>query len=395
MAGNNVIVPSMEKDWAPVSLSLKQSTGKLFRKHILTKGPLRHPKTGKNITIDDKFVASLKQNFDNGICDIVQVPLANDKNEHSEDPSRNIGEVVGIEDDPKTGKVYALVDARDEKAKISLGKTYLGASAMMSLDYTDTATDEKVGPTLLHVAVTNRPYVTKLDPYTEVVAASAEYGSDEEITILQFASQEDSVAGKTGSGGADSVAELKARVKELEDQLADATDGDNDAEDQAEKTKVAASAAAEEARVELASQIATILNGTDDVNLSATEVTQDDVISAVAELANRNVVLSSGVTEQAERIQALERRGVESEVDALVLTGYIIPAKRDTYVDLALSNPALFEQLVPDEPIVELSRESGIAPEVERTGEHETDIDAEIARLTASDGPAARYVRGN
>src|ERR1043165_5409406 len=111
-----VIIPSKdssaydEMTEASVELSRK-SSGTLFRKHILNVGKdLIHPAVGR-MKIDDDFVKSLKSNFDNKACDIVQVPLANDKNQHVEDPDRNVGEVVDIE--VKDNKVYAVIDARD------------------------------------------------------------------------------------------------------------------------------------------------------------------------------------------------------------------------------------------------------------------------------------------
>src|SRR3954454_24182072 len=84
-------------DEVPAALArTRKVQGKLFEKHILNLGPLLHPKTGGTINIDDAFVRSMQDNFARGVCDIVQVPLANDKNEHVETASANLGEVVGI-----------------------------------------------------------------------------------------------------------------------------------------------------------------------------------------------------------------------------------------------------------------------------------------------------------
>src|ERR1700759_4581691 len=123
MSDELVIVPSDGDGYVNLA---RTKTGRLFRKHLLNKGPLRHPKTGETINVDDAFIAKLKKNFDDKICDIVQVPLANDKNEHTEDPNRNIGEVVHIE--VNGDKVYAVMDIRDPEHAAKLGKTYLGAS---------------------------------------------------------------------------------------------------------------------------------------------------------------------------------------------------------------------------------------------------------------------------
>src|SRR5437773_629317 len=150
-AGSGTYTPV---DEVPAALARQRKVqGKLFEKHILNYGPLIHPKTGGTITIDDAFVRSMQDNFAKGVCDIVQVPLANDQNEHVEGPAANLGEVVGIKS--RDNKVYALLDARQDADKF--GKTYLGSSAFLSTNYTDSSTGKKAGPTLLHVAVTNRP----------------------------------------------------------------------------------------------------------------------------------------------------------------------------------------------------------------------------------------------
>lgn len=142
-----------------------------FRKHLLSTGPLIHPKTGKIVQVDDAFIRTMQENFNAGVCDIVSVPLADKDNRHSEAPERNTGRVVGLE--REGGKVYAVMDIADPEVAGKLGSTLLGASAMISLDYTDTRTGRKVGPTLLHSCITNRPYCVGLEDYSEVLAATA------------------------------------------------------------------------------------------------------------------------------------------------------------------------------------------------------------------------------
>ena len=144
--------------------------GALFKKHILTLNKtFVHPKTGKPLTLGEPFWSQLKANFDRGVS-MVQVPLVGPDNKHTESPLANTGEVVGLERDGD--KIVALLDIRDPQVASKLGKTLLGASAMLSLDYTDTSTGQKVGPALLHTAITNRPHLVDLEPYEPVVAAS-------------------------------------------------------------------------------------------------------------------------------------------------------------------------------------------------------------------------------
>ncbi len=364
-----VIVPSPGADWQQASsiVGLARSvSGKLFRKHILNRGGLIHPDTGETINIDDSFINTMKQNFTNQICDIVQVPLANDRNEHVENPAANLGEVVGVEDDPKSGKVYALVDVRKDAE--NFGTTYLGASALFHLNYKNTKTGERVGPTLLHVAVTNRPYVTRLDPY-EAVAAAAEAFTDPAVMELSGRPPEGNVP------------------RSLEDVLAELkTDHDVDVEGlRAELSTAQEKVATAEGDTALAEQIAATLRGTGaEVKLTGAEVSSADLVSAVAELAQNNVALSNARDEASDRIAALEKRNTATEIDGYIAEGRILPAKREVYLSMALSHRDMFDQVLPTEPLVALGVEQGQAPRGDEHKQREIDVDSEIARLTAS-----------
>lgn len=354
------IAPSPDADFVELGATRK---GRLFKKHILNKGTLYHPKTGEAINVDDTFVNTLKSNFENGVCDIVQVPLANDKNEHSEAPDRNIGRVVGIEADGD--KVYAMIDAR--KHADDLGETLLGASAMMSLDYTDTKTLERKGPTLLHVAVTNRPYVTGLEEYEEVVAASAEYSSDTVVLTpaAPAVAKEAKDMNKT---------ELLAALKALK--------GDDaiTAEDlKGLGIELPKGEAAPDATLTALTQT---LANTGLVQLSAgDQITGADVVNAVAQLAQNNLQLSNTVGE-------LTKDKARTYVHSLVEDARILPAQEEAMLTLYMTNRELFDQIVPEKPLVTLSAESGITPPDPTP---QIDVESEISRYLemASQGGTA------
>lgn len=350
-----VVIPSHEVDYTYLSRSPQ---GRLFRKHILTMGSLRHPVTGATINVDNAFVSKLKDNFFSGVCDIVQVPLADSQNRHSEDPTRNIGEVVDVQE--SDGKIYAVIDARNEDMADKLGKTLLGVSAMLSLDYLDTKTNKRVGPTLLHACVTNRPYVTGLDDYQEIVAASAD--SDSQVVVLTPANQEP----------------VMRTLEELTKELLEEHGVDLSALQTQAGTGAADTAA-------LTAQIVEQLRSSGTLKLSAADqVTADDVVGAVAELAQTNVALTN-------RVGTLESVAADSEVQRLVDEGRIMPAQKAVMIELRLTNEDTFNRLVPDKPIVAMSREAGVTPpEDEAT---KANLDAEIARLTASEGPASMYFK--
>ena len=369
-----IIVPSGVSDGGYIPLS-RTKQGRLFRKHILNKGTLIHPSTKQELAIDDEFVSKLKENFDNKVCDIVQVPLAGPKNEHTEAPDRNIGEVIGIEE--SDGKIYALIDAREESAAQGLGKTLLGASAMMHLDYTDTRTGERAGPALLHVCVTNRPYVTGLEDYEELIAASADNVG--EVVILS--QEENKVMTKSElleqlkeTFGVD-VSALEAQVTALTSQ------------NEGLVAKVAEAAPA----VELSNKLSSALVESKVVELSnGEELSNEKIVDSIVSLGEDNVELSSKVetleeekVELSSQLEGYVKSDAEHTVDSLVSEGRIIPANRDAMVELRLSNKEMFDKLVPENPVVSLSQEEGTNVTDEQGRQVEEDIDAEIARLTA------------
>lgn len=365
---NLVIVPSngpsfSEMDSAKIELARK-STGRLFKKHILNKGNLLHPVTGEKLNVDDDFVSKLKKNFEDKVCDIVQVPLANDKNEHSEDPTRNIGEVIGIEEDDN--KVYALIDVRDEKAADKMGKTLLGASAMMHLNYKDTRTGEYRGPTLLHTCVTNRPYVLGLDDYEEIVAASADNSEEAVLLTEEPAETKEEAAPAEDEQQLDSPDE---ETKEMtKDEMLTALKSEHGIDVEALQEQAAKASAA----TELSNAIADALKGAQTVALS-NGANVEDVTKAVTELANEKVALSN-------RVEGLEKVQAENDVQKLVDEGRILPAQKDAMVTLKLSNVEMFNSLVPAEPIIKMSNEEGSAPKDEKPA---LDVDKEIARYAA------------
>lgn len=337
-----IVVPSSDEGFVPLA---RTRTGRLFKKHILNMGDLRHPVSGSRIRVDDAFVAKLTDNFKSGVCDIVQVPLADKDNKHTEDPMANIGEVVDIQ--ASAGKVYAIFDARDEKAADKLGKTLLGASAMMHLDYTDSRTGKKVGPTLLHVCVTNRPYITGLEDYKEIVAASAD-GSGEAVLFTPFEQEERSGMDKD---------ELIAALAE-------------------HGVDVAALSAKAEQYDAAAAKLAQIQQNPGEIKLTA-DVTGADVVGAIAELSNHNGALNS-------RVEVLEASAAAVEVDSLIKQGRIVPAQRDVMLELKMSQPETFDRLVPETPIVAMSAEAGLTPPEDQAQQKK--LDEEIARLTNPEG---------
>jgi Mu-like prophage I protein len=340
-----MVVPSQDPDFVELS---RTKQGRLFRKHILSTGPLYHPKTGQRIEITESYLDKVVSNFQAKVCPIVQFPAANERNEHTEDPLRNLGEVIDLK--REGNKLYSYIDARDAKAADGLGKTLLGASALLHTNYRDTRTNTVVGPTLLHVCATNRPYLTDLDSYEEVVAATSDSQGDEPLVMLAHHEQELPVSR--------TLADILTELKEEH--------GIDVAALQAQQTELTNALSA--------SGLIQLTNGE--------TLTSTDVASAVSALAESHLALTNSVTE-------LRTKDAAREVDDLIQAGRIIPAQRETYVDLRLSNAELFDKLVPETAILAFSAPAGVGSDDEAKARKAAD---EVARLTAPGGAAADYV---
>lgn len=329
--------------------------GRLFRKHILNFGKLHY--NGKDIDIDDEFYSLMLSNFQNGIGDIVQVPIAGDKNEHTEDPNRNIGEVVGLS--AIDGKIYVDIDARDEEAAKKLGKTLLGASAGFYTNYLDTSTGKRVGPTLIHVAITNRPYVTRLDGFEEVLLSRMADGRGEAVFLT-----------------ADKEENSQMTLDELFTALK--VDHDIDVKELQRKAEIADRA------VTLSSKIRGDIADAGFVALSAQSDESLADIEEAIEAYNEKIVELSAQVEEVRETQA--RSVAEARVQELVDGAYITEDKKETYIKLAMTDVETFEAVIPTEPMVVLSQENGSdePPAGEEDPKEETDEEI-VARIANSD----------
>lgn len=329
----------------------KEVKGRLFRKQILHEGSFIHPKNpSKRVVIDREFAEALVANFNSGECDIVQVPIVDGANRHSEDPLRNIGEVVGLSYIPGKG-VFADIDAR--KHADELGKTIIGGSAMISTAYENKVTGEVKSPVLLHVAATNRPYITQLEGFTEVLSMSDTTFDQDDVVILSEPENE--------TGGAMSKDEMIAALKEYGIDVPDL-----------------------QRRAAAVNDIAALSNLIDP---NDSTITLSDLAQATVELDGKNEELNGVIADKDAELEALkaERDGLllsaaEVEIDALIAEGRIFPKARQKMIELSVHDRETFDALVPDEAVVALSDSQTVTTfEDSNTGVDEG-ISAEIAR---------------
>lgn len=361
----------------------RQATGTVFRKHLLNLGTLHHPKTGEVLRLDDAWYGQLKANFDNQVCDIVQVPLADSQNKHTEHPLSNTGEVIGIE--REGNRIYSLLDVRDPDVVKGLrNKTLLGASAFLHMDYRDTRSNKNVGPTLLHHCITNRPYVIGLEDYQEVVAASADGGGD--VVVLSApepsaaepdAHDEEPAGPADGQGDHVGLAQEDTVPEMTKDELLARLREQHGIDVTALEAKASAgpdtsalTAALTEALKAAAPTLSLTSAEGEDGKLELS-----DVVGAVAELAAQHRVFG-------DRVVALEREGAEAEIDGYISEGRVLPKQRAAYVTMALTARDQLEVMLPEKPIVALNAQAGTGGRPQGEQRQELDIDQEILRLT-------------
>jgi hypothetical protein len=340
------IIPAGSGTEGYVELGGSGTGGAVFRKHILNLGPLHYD--GRVYNLDDQWYTKLAKNFKNHVS-MVQAPVADGRNKHTEDPLRNGGEVVGLERDGN--KVYTVIDVRNPAVAEGLrNKTIMGASAMLSMDYEDSRTGQKVGPALLHHCFTNRPHVLDLEPYEEIVAATAD-SADMDFDDPVVLATEDPVPTKD-----ELIAALKA-------------DHGIDVE------ALTAAASARTDTAALTAAIAEALGGT--VSLSGESLDQSDVVGAIVELARKNETLEGSV-------KKLNRKDAERTVQGYVDDGRLLAKSKDRAVEMYLTDglEGLDDFLAPaDAPFIKMSASAGLTGDGDGAKQQEFDIDSEIERL--------------
>lgn len=326
-----ILSSQVTDDYVECSRRHVKSTGTLFKKQIFRWGEFSHPMNSDiKINVDQDFYNALKRNFDNGVCPIVQVPLANEQNQHVESPERNIGEIVDMSSDDEGVNVY--IDVRRHAEDV--GEIILGASAKISLNYKDTRTNTFVGPTLLHVAATNRPYLVDLNDF-ETVSASAADTNEEPILLLSNVEEM-----------SNSEEDIKMNKEEL---IAALSEHGIDV------------AAGQQALTDIEGFVA-LSNVLGDDIVATPDTLSQTIVDLTASIADRD----SKLAEREERIQQLTSQmqeaslsAAEAEVDGLIQDGRILPAWRDNMVQLSMNDRDAFTTfLLPEEYAkVELSEQ--------------------------------------
>lgn len=347
-----------------------RAQGRVFRKQILKYGDLRYK--GKKYKVDDAFADSVVRNFQT-VGEIVHAPKAGPRNEHTDDPDRNLGEVINVMKNEKG--VYVDIDVRADGEADKIGKTLLGVSGLLALNHENRETGERVGPTLLHACITNRPYVTGLEDFEEILAMTAEGADISSETVVLTDDETEEQAMPTNkeeliealkNDHQFDVAALSAEVEELRPL----------------KDEVAALRPQAEGYVTLSAKIKETFEADDEViALSAgSEATVENFVETVEKAHDKIVTLSAEI----ETIQKdADDKEAEAEVDKLILTGFVLPKKKEAALKHRKLDADNFRESLPDNPIIALSHEAG-EEAIEIPGKtYEEEIDR-LSKLTPS-----------
>lgn len=345
---------------------------RVYRKEMLRVGTWRHPDApGGKLEITPSVLQTIISNFRAGVRDDVPVPKG-----HDLDALENSGHVVGLEA-TEDGRLFGLVEIKDDGVADDIDQGKLtGGSALINLNHQDHETGATHGPTLVHWAITNAPFIKGLAPYEAVALGEEAEGA---IVISLNDRKEGSV---------DPIKEALEALKDASDEdiqkaLAELRPGVLKTEgDDAPDLDTIKAEAKEEGRQEV---VAALSEAGLKVELPAAK-SKDEKPVVDVKSSPEYVSLAERVDEMA-RERLTEK--AEALIDGAIQQGKVIPAQRDALLEVALSEDGKglerVEKLIPENPVVDLG-ELGVETGKETNGVKLSDEDAEkeAARLVDS-----------
>lgn len=167
---------------------LRQLSGSktVFKKQLIRFGEWIDPVWPEDVMrIDRVFLEQLVKNYNNGIPGRIPVPLT-----HTDNPEYNTGELIEltIEGDGTSiedGLYGVLEIRREETADDIRNELIFDVSISFATNYTDNENGAQYGPTLLHVALVNNPYIKKMGGFTSLSEELKKFfGADMQVRSL-------------------------------------------------------------------------------------------------------------------------------------------------------------------------------------------------------------------
>lgn len=355
---------------------------RLFRKELLRVGSWSHPDApGGKLEITRAMFDKIKANFQARARDDVPVPFG-----HDLDALKNSGHVVGLEQEGD--RLFGLVEVKDEEVAedIASGKI-TGGSALLNLNHVDHESGEEQGPTLIHWALTNAPFIKGLAPYEAIALGEEAKGA----TVLTLSE------GKEGS--VDPIQQALEALKDASDEdirkaLAESRPEVLKAEAEGDESTDLESVKAEAAKEAREEVFAALSEAGIKVELSEAgskakgkQETKVDVSEAPEFVAMSEKVDTL--------IEAAAKKDAEAVIDAAIKDGKLEPAKKDVFLEIALSEGGMerIAKLIPENPVVDLS-EIGVSVGTATTGLSDEDAQTEADRYVSAYLPSAEKKEG-
>jgi len=173
-----------------------------FDKELLRVGKWQHcaSRTGV-LDVTKDMLKSIVKNFKDKVLDNVFVPLGHPT---TDDPSKNVGEVVGLELSKDESKLMAKIDVKETSVSDKIRNGLIkGISASFTENYTQKDTGKDIGPTLFHAALVSEPYIKKMEGFVPLS------DSLEGSKVISLENMDKPLT----------IAQLSERVRELEAKL--------------------------------------------------------------------------------------------------------------------------------------------------------------------------------
>jgi phage I-like protein len=301
------------------------------RAQVFRTGTFYHPRYGK-FTITDDDLKAMAENFGT-VHPVAPTQMVVDYEHQSMFEGRKAeaaGWVSGVEREP--GKLFTVVDWNDEAADQIRAKKYRFISPVWKMDGTDKETGKPVGPLLLTMALTNRPFIEGMEPVVlseRMEAANANVMTLSETTLAAYQVKlaADEPQGTTPEPESGNTANVEPH--EAADAGVDGDGGDN--------------TEGEEANMDEAKLRELLGIGPDDDIEEAIAALKAKVSDAEAakDTAEADTATAQAAKDTAEA--ALLARDVDADVTAAVEAGQLLPRQAEWAKALRAKDPDTFK----------------------------------------------------
>lgn len=305
-------------------------SGSVYRKQLAKYGEWVNPEypyrsSDPIMTLDEVWGNKIVENFNaNTLGSPVPVPL-----NHSDDVKANTGRVQYLESIPGDG-LYGDLLIKDKQAIQMLDDEIIfDVSISFDWDYVRTDNNKSYGPTLLHVALVNNPYLIEMNTFEKVGPALSKLEEAFKPVGLSLAGNNVMMLSRTKMKELSTMA--TATIKNDKEFPVTVTFKDGDEPKEVIVAPGEEIEVPEDAAEEVATQIADATEATD-----ATDDASDEDATDASDEGETSTDDTEDATAELSRLR-LENTELQlsRDFDALLAEGKVIPAQKDKILALA------------------------------------------------------------